>query len=86
MLTVTKKRKKKHNKIIALAKTKLNTIDTLLSSALNGTEISHEEFTNIINEANIYKNIKENIRELTVKLSSLERTTEPITKEKLTTL
>ena len=77
MLTVTKKRKKKHNKIIALAKNKLNTIDTFLSSALNDSEISHEEFTNIINEANIYENSKENIKELTV---------EPITKEKLTTL
>ena len=76
-LTITKKRKKKYNKIIALAKNKLNTIDTLLSSALNNSEISHEEFTNIINEANIYENIKENIKELTV---------EPITKEKLTTL
>ena len=86
LLTVTKKRKKKHNKIIALAKNKLNTIDTLLSSALNDSAISHEEFTNIINEANIYENIEENIKELTVELSSLERTTEPITKEKLTTL
>ena len=75
--TVTKKRKQKHNKIIALAKNKLNTIDTLLSNALNDSEISHEEFTNIINEANIYENIKENIKELTV---------EPITKEKSTTL
>ena len=77
LLNVTKKRKKKHNKIAALAKNKLNTIDTLLSSALNDSEISHEEFTNIINEANIYENIKEYIKELT---------TEPITKEKLTTL
>ena len=76
LLNATKKRKKKHNKIIALAKNKLNTIDTLLSSALNDSEISHEEFTNITNEANIYENIKENIKELT---------TEPITKEKLTT-
>ena len=50
LLKVTKKRKKKHNKIIALAKTKLNTIDTLLSSALNDSKISHEEFTNIITE------------------------------------
>ena len=77
LLNVTKKKKKKHNKIIALAKNKLNTIDKLLSSALNDSEISHAEFTNIINEANIYENIKENIKELTV---------EPITKEKLTTL
>ena len=35
LLLVTKKRKKKHNKIIALAKSKLNTIDKLLSSSLN---------------------------------------------------
>ena len=77
MLKVTKKRKKKHNKINALAKNKLNTIDTLLSSALNDSEISHGEFSNIITEANIYENIKENIKELTA---------EPSTKEKLTTL
>ena len=64
-LTVTKKRKKKHNKIIVLAKNKLNTIDTLLSSALNDSEISHEEFTNIINEKNIYEIIKENIKSMT---------------------
>ena len=86
LLNVTKKRKKKHNKIIVLAKNKLNMIDTLLSSELNDSEISHEEFTNIINEANIYENIKENIKELTIEPSSLERMTEPITKEKLTTL
>ena len=60
LLKVTKKRKKKHNKIIALAKIKLNMIDTLSSSALNDSKISHEEFTNIINEKNIYENIKEN--------------------------
>ena len=94
LLKVTKKRKKKHNKIIVLAKNKLNMIGTLLSSALNDSEISHEEFTNIINEANIYENIKKNIKELTIEptadpsalaYSSLERTTKPITKEKLTT-
>ena len=51
--------------------------DTLLPSALIDSEISHGEFTNIINEANIYENIKENIKELTI---------EPSTKEKLTTL
>ena len=80
LLNVTKKRKKKHNKIIILAKNKLNMIDTLLSSALNDSEISHEEFTNIINEANIFENIKENIKELTI-----EPTAVPIRKEKLIT-
>ena len=88
LLKVTKKKKKKHNKIIALAKSKLNTIETL-SSALNDSRISHKEFTNIITETNIYENIKENIKD-TAELSSLERTTEPSVlariEEKSTTL
>ena len=75
LLKVTKKRKNNHNKIIALAKNKLNTIDTLLSSALNDSEISHEEFTNIITEINIYENIKENIKELTTESSEEEKLT-----------
>ena len=62
LLNLTKKRKKKHNKIIVLAKNKLNTIDALLSSALNDSKISHEEFSNIITKKNIYENIKENIK------------------------
>ena len=85
---MTKKRKKRHNKIIALAKSKLNTIETL-SSALNDSRISHEEFTNIITEKNIYENIKENIKD-TAELNSLERTAEPSVlasiEEKSTTL
>ena len=71
LLKVTKKGKKKHNKIIALAKNKLNTIDTLLSSALNDSEISHEEFANDITETNIYENIKE----LTTESSEEEKST-----------
>ena len=71
LLKVTKKRKKKHNKIIALAKNKLNTIDTLLSSVLNDSDISHEEFSNIITETNIYENIKE----LTIESSEEEKST-----------
>ena len=81
LLKLTKKRKKKLNKTTVLAKNKLNTLDTLLSSALNDSKISHEEFSNIITEANIYENIKENIKELTAEQSEL-----PSTKEKITTL
>ena len=73
LLQITKKRKKKHNKIITLAKSKLNTIDTLLSSALNDSKISQEEFSSIITEKNTYENIKENIKEIK-ESSSLERT------------
>ena len=79
LLQLTKKRGKKHNKIMTLAKKKLNMIDTLLSSALNDSKISHAEFSNIITEKNMYENIKENIKEIkeeksTAEPSSLERT------------
>ena len=84
MLKVTKKRKKKHNKITALAKSKLNTFDTLLSSAVNDSKISHENFTNIITEKNIYENIKENIKN-TIEPTELPSTAELKT-EKSTTL
>ena len=57
-------------------------IDTLLSSALNDSKISHEEFTNIITEKNIYENIKENIKDA-AELSSLERTAEPSSLERI---
>ena len=80
LLQVTKKGKMKHNKIIALAKSKLNTIDTLLSSALNDPKISHEEFSNINTEKNTYENMKEIIKDIkeensTAEPSSLECTT-----------
>ena len=84
MLKLTKKSKKKHNQIIVLAKNKLNTIHTLLSSALNDSEISNEEFSNIITKANIYENIKENIKELTAEPT--EPSSFECTKEKLPTL
>ena len=75
LLKLTKKRKKKHNKIIALAKNKLNTTDTLLSSALNDSKISHEECTNIITETNVYEDIKENIKELATESNEEEKST-----------
>ena len=48
-------------------------IDTLLSSALHDFKISHKEFTNIIDENNIYENIKKNIKELTTEPSEEEK-------------
>ena len=73
ILQLTKKGKKKHNKIMTLAKNKLNMVDTLLSNALNDSKVSHEEFSNIITEKNMYENIKENIKVIK-EPSSLEHT------------
>ena len=42
LLNVTRKKKKKHNKIVILAKSKLSSIETLMSQALIDLDISHE--------------------------------------------
>ena len=52
----------KNYKIIALAKNKLNIIETLISQALIDFDISHEEFSKIIYEKNNYEQMKDNIR------------------------
>ena len=62
LLNITRKKKKKHNKIIALARSKLNIIETLISQALIDFEISHEDFSKIIYEKNNYEQIRNNIR------------------------
>ena len=62
LLNITRKKKKKHNEIIALARSKLNIAETLISRALTDFEISHEEFSKIIYEKNNYEQIRDNIR------------------------
>ena len=57
-----KKQKKKHNKIDILAKSKLNSIETLMSQALIDLGISHGEFKTIVNEKEKYEQMKENIK------------------------
>ena len=62
LLNITRKKKKKHNKMIALARNKLNIIENLISQALIDFEITHEEFSKIIYEKNNYEQIIDNIR------------------------
>ena len=62
MLNITRKNKKKHNKIISLARSKLNIIENLISQALIDFEITHGEFSKIIYEKNNYEQIIDNIR------------------------
>ena len=45
-----------------LAKTKLNSIEKLMSQALIDLDISHEEFKRIVNEKEKYEQMKESIR------------------------
>ena len=54
-LTTTRNKKKKHNKIVMFAKSKLNSVETLMSQALIDFEITHEEFKTIVDEKQTYK-------------------------------
>ena len=62
LLNITRTKKKKHDEILMLAKTKLNSIDTLISQALIDMVISHEEFITILNEKDKYEKMKDNLR------------------------
>ena len=62
MLKVTRKKQKKHNKIVMLVKSKLNSIEALMSQALTDLDISHEEFKTIVNEKEKYEQMKESIK------------------------
>ena len=46
------------------AKRKLNSIETLMSEALIGLDISHEELKTIVNEKEKYEKMKESIRNM----------------------
>ena len=62
LLNITRSKKKKHDKILMLAKSKFSSIEILISQALNDVEISHKEFITISEEKDRYEKIKENIR------------------------
>ena len=55
LLSITRNKKKRHDKMLVLAKTKLNSIETLVSQALIEMEISQEEFITILYEKDKYE-------------------------------
>ena len=67
LLSITRNKKKKHNKIFMLAKSKLSSIEALVSQALIDMEISHGEFTSIFKEKDKYEKMKENVRNVSEK-------------------
>ena len=50
-----------------LAKSKLNSIETLIYQALIDMEISHEEFVIILKEKDKYEKMKDNLRKMKTK-------------------
>ena len=69
----TRNKKKKHNKIVMLARSKLNSIESKISKALMDNEISHEDFETIINEEKKYRELKESIRMMNSQRSDAEK-------------
>ena len=63
LLNITRKKKKKHDKILMLVKSKLNSIEALISQALIDMAISHEEFISILKEKDRYEMMKNNLRD-----------------------
>ena len=56
-----------------LARSKLNNIETMISKHLADNEISHEDFTTIVNEWRNYHKLKEIIRIMKSQRSNTER-------------
>ena len=54
-----------------LAKSKLNSIETLVSQALVDMEISHEEFIMILKEKNKYEKMKEDLKNVSEKQENM---------------
>ena len=54
-LKTTRNKKKKHNKIVTLGRSKLNSIESKISKALIDKKISDEDFMAILNEENRYQ-------------------------------
>ena len=73
LLKTTRNKKKKHNKIVMLARSKLNSIESKISKALMDNEISHEDFETIINEEKKYRELKESIRMMNSQRSDAEK-------------
>ena len=61
-LKTKRNEKKKYNKIIMLARSKLNSVESKISKALIGNDISPADFETIINEGKKYRELKESIR------------------------
>ena len=73
-LKTTGNKKKKHNKIVMLTRSKLNSIKSKISEALINNEINHEDLIKtILNEKTKYREFKESIRMMNSQSSDVEK-------------
>ena len=69
--SITRNKKKKFDNVLMLARSKLNSIETLVSRALIDMETSHEEFVTILGEKNKYEKMKENVKNVSEKQENM---------------
>ena len=60
--SIIKKKKKKHNRVLLLGKSKLNNVGVLISKALISSNISHNEIALINRVPKEFDNMKEEIK------------------------
>ena len=60
--SIVKNKRKEHDSIVLLVKTKLKTIEFFISKALIDSYINHDEFVSVINMLREYNEMKEKIK------------------------
>ena len=81
LLSTRIKKKKTHDQILMLTKSKYNSVETLISQALADMNIRHKEFITILEKKDKYESMKEHIKnenegnkQKIIKLSSIKHT------------
>ena len=72
-LKTIRNKKKKHNTIVMLARSKLNSIESKISEGLINNEISLEDFMTILNEEKKYRELKKSIRMMNSQRTNVEK-------------
>ena len=73
LLKTTRNKEKKHNKIITLARSKLNSVESKTSVPLINNETSYEDFMTIVSKEKTYRELKESIRMMNSQRSDSEK-------------
>ena len=73
LLKTTRNKEKRHNKIVMLARSKLNSIGSKISESLINNKIFHENFLTVINEGKKHRELKESRRIMNSQRSNAEK-------------
>ena len=74
LIKTTRNKNKMHDKIVMIARSKLNSIESKISETLINNEIIHEDFMTIFTEEKKYRKLKERIRMMNSQRRYTEKT------------